>query len=90
MKKIVMTFIVATVAISGSIMAKEKELNIASNTSGLSAETTANIAKTAVAMGVKEPLIISKTGNDAKVAGASSTLCTIKLAGETIQGVSCQ
>lgn len=90
MKKTYMMLIVAAVAISGSVLAKEKELDIASNTSGLSAETTASITKTAVAMGVKEPLNISKSGNDAKVAGSGSTVCTIKLAGETIQGVSCK
>lgn len=90
MKKTYMMLMAATIAISGSVLAKEKELDIVSNTSGLSAESTLNIAKTAIAMGVKEPLNISKSGNNAQVAGATSTICTIKLAGETIQGVSCK
>lgn len=90
MKKIQIALLAAALAVAGNVVAKEKELNIASNTSGLSAETVNNIGRTALGMGVQEPLNISKSGDNAKVAGSGSVVCTIKLAGEKIQGVSCK
>lgn len=90
MKKTSVAFLAMALAFSGSVLAKEKELNIASNSSGLSEELSLNIGRMAVGMGVKEPLIISKSGENAKVSGSGSAVCTIKLLGEKIQGVSCQ
>lgn len=90
MKKMSMMLMAAAVMMTGSALAQEKALNITENTAGLSEQFTTSIAKTAVSMGVKEPLVISKSGNDAKITGATATVCLIKLSGETIQGVSCK
>ena len=90
MKKISIALLTVALAVSGSVAAKEKELNIAADTSGLAAEMSQNIGRMALGMGVKEPLLISKSGESVKVAGSGSTVCAIKLAGDKIQGVSCK
>lgn len=77
--------------------AGEKALNIASNTSGLSEEFSANIARTAVGMGVKEPLTLSNSVENgvryAVVAGSTATVCKVKLSADAapkIMGLSCK
>lgn len=69
---------------------KDKEINIASNQTGLSAAFSENIARTAMAMGVKEPLVLSSSTGGVMISGSSETQCQIKLNGEKIMGVSCK
>ncbi len=82
---------------STAAVAKDKKIQIASDSSGLPATLVENIAATSAAMGVKEPLHISSSGEGASraavVSGSTGTSCKIKLsAGDspTIMGVSCK
>lgn len=70
--------------------AKEKALQIASNTTGLSAAFVENIGRTALAMGIKEPISLVKSADGVIVSGSTATKCQIKLNGEKIMGVSCK
>lgn len=76
-----------------TVLAKEKEPNIQENSSGLSIELSNNIARSAIAMGVQEPLLISKIQNNAKVSGSNATICTVKLSTDEepkMLGISCK
>ncbi len=78
--------------------AKEKEANIASDTSGIShAQFVNNIALAAIGMGVKEPLNISMSQESGKkvltVSGSNSTRCRIPVSDgnpPTMNGISCK
>jgi putative periplasmic protein len=70
--------------------AAAKEIKIQENSAGLSAELTENLAGTAVSMGVKEPLVIKKSGDGVVISGAGATRCNIKLNDDKIAGVSCK
>lgn len=77
----------------GLAVAKDNEPAIASDQSGLPAELTANIARTALAMGVKEPLTISKNADSAQISGSNQAVCTVKLsngAEPKMLGISCK
>ena len=83
----------AAIAASPMAMSKEKSINIKEDSSGLAAEQAENIARTTLAMGVKEPLVIRKNSGGVSVSGSSATACNVKLSSDTppkIQGVSCK
>ena len=80
---------------STAAVAKDKKIQIASDSSGLPAALVENIAATSAAMGVKEPLNISISGEGANraavVSGSSGASCKIKLSAggsPTMMGVS--
>lgn len=84
---------VLSLALSPMAVSKEKAVSIKENSSGLSADQSENIARTAVSMGVKEPVSIRKSGSGATVGGASSASCDFKLSKDAqpkILGVSCK
>ncbi|MDO4998372.1 MAG: hypothetical protein Q4E16_07000 [Neisseria sp.] len=81
-------FTLAIVASSATAMAKD--IQIQENSSGLPADKVENIARTAVAMGAKEPLVLRKSADGVSISGSSATVCNIKLKNEQIQGVSCK
>ncbi len=90
---ITVLFTTLALGMTGSAFAKDADPNIASNDTNLSAELTLNIAKTAMAMGVKEPLKLTKEGGNAKVSGGSATVCTVKLSADAapkMLGISCK
>lgn len=93
MKHTSLLILLTACALSAPALAKEAEINIANNTSGLSAQLSENLARTAMAMGVKEPLTISKDGSSAKISGSNATVCTAKLsdgAEPKMLGISCK
>lgn len=94
MFKLVMnTTMMLTLLVAGATFAKDVEPKIIADNAHLPAELTINIAKTAVAMGVKEPLTIDKDGTNAKLSGSSSTVCIAKLSGDEapkMLGISCK
>ena len=82
-----------TIVASPMAISKEKSIQIKEDTSGLATEHAENIARTALAMGVKEPITIRKNNNGVSVTGASATTCYVKLSADNppkIQGVSCK
>lgn len=85
-----LTLALTALALTTPAFAKDKEPEIAANTSGLSAELSDSIARTAMSMGVKEPLTISKDGANAKVSGSNTTVCTAKLNDGKMMGFSCK
>lgn len=89
-KSMIKMITVLALGASAHAFAAEKEPQIASNTANLPAALTQNIAKTAMAMGVKEPLTIAKDGDNAKISGSNTTVCTVKLSGEKMLGISCK
>ncbi|UOP04770.1 hypothetical protein [Conchiformibius kuhniae] len=86
--------IAAAVAVGLSVAAaKSKSPDIREDASGLPAELSENIARAAVAMGVKEPLAIAKAEQNAKVSGSNATVCTVKLSADAepkMLGISCK
>lgn len=95
-KKYAAAAIAAMIATAGGLsvaLAKEKQPDIQANTANLPAELTTSMARTALAMGVKEPLTISKNGNNAKISGSNQAVCTVKLsdgAEPKMLGISCK
>lgn len=82
---------------STAAVSKERDLNIQENSSGLPEQLVENIARSSVAMGVKEPLVIRSTNEGgvryAVVSGASVTVCKVKLSADNppkIQGLGCK
>ncbi len=73
--------------------AKAKEVKIASNNTPYSDTHVQQLAATALGMGVKEPVSLSRSGGNVVVSGSGSTKCTFKV-GEgdapKIQGVNCK
>ena len=93
MFKTMMTTTFAIFAISLSASALAKDTAPAADNTNLPSELTFNIAKTAIAMGVKQPLTINKDGNNAKISGSNSTICTAKLSADAepkMLGISCK
>lgn len=70
-----------------------KEVKIASNNTPYSDTHVQQLAATALGMGVKEPVSLSRSGGNVVVSGSGSTKCTFKV-GEgdapKIQGVNCK
>lgn len=89
-KSIVKMITLLALGASVNAFAAEKEPQIANDSANLPAELTQNIAKTAIAMGVKEPLMIAKEDSNAKISGSNATVCTFKLSGEKMLGLSCK
>ena len=95
-KKYAAAAIAAMIATAGGLsvaLAKEKQPDIQSDTSGLPAELSTSIARTALAMGVKEPLSISKHADSAQISGSNQAVCTVKLsngAEPKMLGISCK
>lgn len=70
-----------------------KEVKIASNNTPYSDTHVQQLAATALGMGVKEPVSLTRSGGNVVVSGSGSTQCTFKVGeGDTpkIQGVSCK
>lgn len=85
------TLLLALAALASGHAASAKDIQIQENSSGLAAEQSVNIARTAVSMGVKEPLILRKSADGVSVSGAGTTACNIKLSADAkILGVSCK
>ena len=87
------TFAIFAIGLSASTLAKDTAPDIAADNANLSNELTFNIAKTAIAMGVKQPLTINKDGNNAKISGSNSIICTAKLSADAepkMLGISCK
>lgn len=88
--------LIAAITITGGFslaVAQDKEPDIQNNSSGLSVELSNNIARSAIAMGVHEPLNISKIQNNAKISGQNATTCTVKLSNDAkpkMLGISCK
>ncbi len=72
-----------------ALPAAAKDINIASDNSGLPQKTVDNIAQVAVSAGVTEPLHIKKTPGGVSVTGASGSHCNIKVENGQIKNVSC-
>ena len=92
-KTTVILLTLATLIASPVAMSKEKSIQIKEDSSGLAAEQSENIARTALAMGVKEPITIRKNSQGVAVSGSSATACNVKLSADNppkIQGVSCK
>lgn len=70
-----------------------KEVKIASNNTPYSDTHVQQLAATALGMGVKEPVSLTRSGGNVVVSGSGSTKCTFKV-GEgdppKIQGVNCK
>lgn len=84
----------AAVALAFSVNAyAAKEVKIASNNTPYSDTHVQQLAATALGMGVKEPVSLTRSGGNVVVSGSGSTKCTFKV-GEgdipKIQGVSCK
>ncbi|PSJ79523.1 hypothetical protein [Neisseria iguanae] len=84
----------ATTALVFSVNAyAAKEVKIASNNTPYSETHVQQLAATALGMGVKEPVSLTRSGGNVVVSGSSSTKCTFKVGeGDTpkIQGVNCK
>ncbi|MDO4878293.1 MAG: hypothetical protein Q3966_03235 [Neisseria sp.] len=76
-------------ALSAALPAAAKDIEIASDNSGLPQKTVNNIAQVAVSAGVSEPLHIKKTSGGVSVSGASGSHCNIKVDNGQIKDVSC-
>lgn len=85
---------VAAAALAFSVNAyAAKEVKIASNNTPYSDTHVQQLAATALGMGVKEPVSLTRSGGNVVVSGSGSTKCTFKVGeGDTpkIQGVSCK
>ncbi|MRN36985.1 hypothetical protein ACM67B_04710 [Neisseria sp. CCUG17229] len=85
---------VAAAALAFSVNAyAAKEVKIASNNTPYSDTHVQQLAATALGMGVKEPVSLTRSGGNVVVSGSGSTKCTFKV-GEgdapKIQGVNCK
>ncbi|PJO78343.1 hypothetical protein GJV52_00280 [Neisseria brasiliensis] len=85
---------VAAAALAFSVNAyAAKEVKIASNNTPYSDTHVQQLAATALGMGVKEPVSLTRSGGNVIVSGSGSTKCTFKV-GEgdapKIQGVNCK
>lgn len=91
-KKTIACFLtIGTLFAANPVFAKDAEPKIAQDTASLPAELTFNIAKVAIANGVKEPLTVSKDGSNAKISGSNATICAIQLSTENqILGLKCK
>ena len=70
-----------------------KEVKIASNNTPYSDTHVQQLAATALGMGVKEPVSLTRSGGNVVVSGSGSTKCTFKVGeGDSpkIQGVNCK
>lgn len=76
-----------------SPLALAKDVNIAENSSGLPAAQVENIARAAMALGAKEPLVIKKSSDGVRISGSDSAVCQVKLSQDAepkILNVSCK
>lgn len=85
---------VAAAALAFSVNAyAAKEVKIASNNTPYTNTQVQQLAATALGMGVKEPVSLTRSGGNVVVSGSGSTKCTFKV-GEgdapKIQGVNCK
>ena len=91
-KRFALLAAVAALALGANAYAA-KEIKIAANNSGYSADDAQKLASTAVSMGVKEPVNLSLAGGNLTVSGSSATQCVFKVGSDSkpqIQGVSCK
>ncbi|WP_165010879.1 hypothetical protein [Neisseria yangbaofengii] len=85
---------VAAAALAFSVNAyAAKEVKIASNNTPYTDAQVQQLAASALGMGVKEPVSLTRSGGNVVVSGSDSTKCTFKV-GEgdapKIQGVNCK
>lgn len=89
-----MKFILTTTLLLLSLpaAAAEKPLKIAENHTDFSVRFIDSIARTSMALGVKEPLIIRSETGAAVVGGSSKVVCRLKLLDdrEKIGGIACK
>lgn len=88
MKKL--TLICALMCLTTFSYAKEKKVEF-DNQTNLSNETAENIAYMGKSLGVKEPIILVQQGNSVILSNTNdSTQCTVKIANEQPNGISCK
>lgn len=93
MFKITTALTILAMTFATNTFAKDADPQIATDNAHLSSELTFNIAKTAIAMGVQQPLTLNKEGINAKISGSNSTICIAKLSSDAepkMLGISCK
>lgn len=91
-KLLALSVVAAALAFSVNAYAA-KEVKIASNNTPYSDTHVQQLATTALGMGVKEPVSLTRSGGNVVVSGSGSTKCTFKVGeGDSpkIQGVNCK
>lgn len=91
-KFLALTAVAAGLAFSVNAYAA-KEIKISSNETTYSDADVQKLAATALGMGVKEPVSLSRTSGTVTVSGSTATKCVFKVGEGTtpqIQGVSCK
>ncbi len=91
-KFLALTAVAAGLAFSVNAYAA-KEIKISSNETTYSDADVQKLAATALGMGVKEPVSLSRTSGTVTVSGSTATKCVFKVgegATPQIQGVSCK
>ncbi|WP_373753725.1 hypothetical protein [Neisseria weixii] len=91
-KLLALSVVAAALAFSVNAYAA-KEVKIASNNTPYSDTHVQQLAATALGMGVKEPVSLTRSGGNVVVSGSGSTKCTFKVGeGDSpkIQGVNCK
>lgn len=83
---------VTLLLLSLSAAAADKPLKIAENHTDFSARFIDNIARTSMAVGVKEPLVIRNEAGVVVVGGSGKVVCRLKLldSQEKIGGIACK
>lgn len=76
-----------------NIFAKNIDIQIQNDTSHLPELLRTNIARSALAMGVQEPLNINQNNTEVQISGNNNTSCIVKLSNDAtpkMLGISCK